>query len=76
MKKLKVQETLIRETEIEIEDDLYEQIQSDDLPIRTAAQLQVCAKFDAAVKNPDANSLEWCCTDFLNEEGFEIFDVS
>jgi hypothetical protein len=78
MRKIDVQETLIRVTQIEVSDRDYKALKGNSRITRERAKDRCIAKLDrkrSNSHNPEDESLDWVSIDFLGEDGEELFDV-
>lgn len=82
MKKISVQETLIRETIIEVDDQVFTDLRSDDQEKRRKTQEEIMRVFyDETYKTTNVYELEWVDTRFVSseDEGDEVdpllFDI-
>ena len=74
--KVIVQESLMRETEIEVDEETFNNLNSDDREKRDNARDKVIEVYDKADKETDISKTEWVGTVFMDEEDNELFDVS
>lgn len=76
MKKISVQETLMRETEIEVPDAVYEGMSSNNPKVRKAAQDEAFRLFEqATTKEKDAEKLEWVQTTFIGSDDEDLWTI-
>lgn len=74
-KTITVQETCMRETEIEVSEELYGALKGDDRGARDKAEEEVCKLYDATEDKGEFN--EWVETVFIDEDGeTELFNVN
>lgn len=81
MKTISVQETLVRETKIDVEDSVFEDLRSEDNEKRESAQMAVMNQFDLTPKKDRVSELEWAGTYFVSgededDEDMDLFGIS
>lgn len=75
-RKLVVDETYSRMTEVEVSDEVYAKLTGDNQEERDAAQKEVLRLRDEVAKNnPESVEHEWCCTEVRDDNDEELFSI-